>query len=183
MRRLRRPRGDHKKNCSKCGGPLEATRIGKQRYCLSCHSAHMRENRKSYNELTESAKKKACARSYAKLYLRRWGLHKQPCVICGNAAQMHHPDYNKPLEVIWLCRDHHLQIHLTPASLISKAGFQALPVTNLVILTDEPYAKYTSPPKKATHAAARTSDCHTAPPTGFSGAAQPGPAPSVPPAK
>lgn len=31
---------------------------------------------------------------------------------CGNEkAQAHHPDYSKPLEVIWLCTTHHLEAH------------------------------------------------------------------------
>jgi hypothetical protein len=24
---------------------------------------------------------------------------------------MHHPDYAKPLNVVWFCREHHLAIH------------------------------------------------------------------------
>jgi len=36
---------------------------------------------------------------------------RQPCVICGKKADGHHPDYAKPLEVIWLCRKHHVEAH------------------------------------------------------------------------
>jgi len=39
----------------------------------------------------------------------------QPCVICGDNAIGHHPDYQKPLEVIWLCKPHHSQLHCRPA--------------------------------------------------------------------
>ena len=39
-------------------------------------------------------------------------LKRQPCSICNNLkAQAHHPDYSKPLEIIWLCRQHHKQLH------------------------------------------------------------------------
>jgi hypothetical protein len=39
-------------------------------------------------------------------------LKKEPCVICGaTTAEAHHDDYSKPLEVIWLCRKHHAEIH------------------------------------------------------------------------
>lgn len=39
------------------------------------------------------------------------------CVFCGQKAQAHHPDYTKPLDVIWLCTIHHKQIHMGRISL------------------------------------------------------------------
>lgn len=37
---------------------------------------------------------------------------KQPCEICGELkVAAHHPNYNKPLEVRWLCYQHHAQLH------------------------------------------------------------------------
>lgn len=48
----------------------------------------------------------------AKVYLKRGKIAKQPCVRCGSSeSQMHHEDYSKPLEVTWLCRPCHLQVH------------------------------------------------------------------------
>jgi len=44
--------------------------------------------------------------------LKRGDLIKQPCSICGNGvSQAHHPDYSKPLNIIWLCDMHHKEIH------------------------------------------------------------------------
>lgn len=38
------------------------------------------------------------------------GLVRLPCSKCGNPkSEAHHPDYSKPLEVIWLCRAHHVE--------------------------------------------------------------------------
>ena len=38
-------------------------------------------------------------------------IQKQPCSVCGALkAEGHHPDYFKPLEVIWLCRVHHAEL-------------------------------------------------------------------------
>jgi hypothetical protein len=36
----------------------------------------------------------------------------QPCEICGSEENIesHHPDYKKPLDVMWLCPDHHRRI-------------------------------------------------------------------------
>jgi len=36
----------------------------------------------------------------------------KPCEVCGaEPAEAHHPDYDKPAEVIWLCRLHHKAEH------------------------------------------------------------------------
>lgn len=72
----------------------------------------MRENRPKYSELTLEQKVKGNARSYAKVYLRRGKIERKPCEVCGAFdSQMHHEDYSKPLEIVWLCRRHHLVEH------------------------------------------------------------------------
>lgn len=44
--------------------------------------------------------------------LRDGYLLKMPCSICGSKrSHAHHPDYNKPLDVIWLCASHHKEWH------------------------------------------------------------------------
>jgi len=43
--------------------------------------------------------------------IRDGRLEKQPCFICGEKAQAHHPDYSAPLAVSWLCAKHHAQLH------------------------------------------------------------------------
>lgn len=45
--------------------------------------------------------------------LREGKLVKQPCGVCGEAeVEAHHPDYDKPLEVVWLCKKHHHAEHV-----------------------------------------------------------------------
>lgn len=41
---------------------------------------------------------------------KRNGTLKQlPCFQCGNTkSEAHHEDYSKPLDVIWLCKQHHV---------------------------------------------------------------------------
>jgi len=34
-----------------------------------------------------------------------------PCFICGAKAHAHHPDYDHPLDVVWLCPKHHKDAH------------------------------------------------------------------------
>lgn len=38
-------------------------------------------------------------------------ISKQPCFVCGKNAEAHHPDYDRPLDVVWLCKHHHLETH------------------------------------------------------------------------
>lgn len=38
-------------------------------------------------------------------------LTRQPCWVCGEKAEAHHPDYSQPLDVVWLCVMHHRQAH------------------------------------------------------------------------
>jgi len=39
---------------------------------------------------------------------------KEPCMVCSSRqAEAHHPDHSKPLEVVWVCRQHHADIHKT----------------------------------------------------------------------
>lgn len=42
--------------------------------------------------------------------MRAGKIIRMPCVICGEVkSEAHHEDYSKPLEVIWLCRKHHIE--------------------------------------------------------------------------
>lgn len=34
-----------------------------------------------------------------------------PCFVCGEKAEAHHPDYSRPLDVVWLCPSHHREAH------------------------------------------------------------------------
>lgn len=44
--------------------------------------------------------------------LRLGKLQRYPCIICGDPkSQGHHEDYDKPLDVTWLCDRHHKARH------------------------------------------------------------------------
>ena len=38
-------------------------------------------------------------------------VQKYPCFVCGEDAEAHHPNYDAPLDVVWLCPSHHKQAH------------------------------------------------------------------------
>ena len=95
-----------KKTCAKCG----RRKARGHRYCLVHKAEYMREWRKTHR-LSGEARKRANARSFAHQYVYRGKLKRLSCKECGKPAQMHHEDYSKPLEVTWLCRRCHLQVH------------------------------------------------------------------------
>ena len=47
------------------------------------------------------------ARRIAKRALALGQLEPQQCQVCNSSAEMHHPNYSEPLQVVWLCRKHH----------------------------------------------------------------------------
>lgn len=43
-----------------------------------------------------------------------------PCFVCGEKAEAHHPDYDRPLDVVWLCPPHHKQAHALANKLMQQ---------------------------------------------------------------
>ena len=127
-----------KLKCSKCKEMLDVSmfhknsraKSGYQSQCKKCrtpsrppievrreYNKRWRErNREKFNRLTREwkARNKEKVRAHRKvnkalLYGR---LEKKPCEICGELkVEAHHEDYSKPLEVVWLCRKHHVERH------------------------------------------------------------------------
>lgn len=66
----------------------------------------------------EERRKRNAARSKLRYAVRIWDVPKPyTCEGCGNRArrlQAHHKDYDKPLEVVWLCRQCHGLAHRKP---------------------------------------------------------------------
>ena len=69
--------------------------------------SHSKANRKNRNLFKE----RATARNKVAAALKAGRMHKLPCLICGLDAEAHHPDYSRPLDVIWLCNKHHREAH------------------------------------------------------------------------
>lgn len=52
------------------------------------------------------------ARELVKRAIKSGKLIKGTCIICGcKDVVAHHTDYSKPLDVIWMCRKHHRELH------------------------------------------------------------------------
>jgi hypothetical protein len=64
--------------------------------------------RRKLCELSPDAQRRAAARRKLNLYVYYGKIKKLPCEVCGAShVEAHHPDYSKPLEVEWLCPEHH----------------------------------------------------------------------------
>lgn len=68
------------------------------------------ENTRQYR--AKNKKRTACNRAVA-YAISKGKLSKLPCWVCGDSqVEAHHPDYDAPLSVVWLCAVHHKEIHL-----------------------------------------------------------------------
>lgn len=131
------------KRCSKCKRikPLEefyknnTKSCGRQSACKECIKENDKERLKRYRktnegrqkEIERSAKtrKKYPERDKARVTARRaiktGEIKKRACQICGEIkTEMHHPDYSKPLEVVFLCLEHHGKLHREPRELLES---------------------------------------------------------------
>ena len=124
----------NKRNCILCQVEYQPTNNG-QKYCtLKCQEAlyvkkysrgktlwarkWRKENPKThldrimkYTRLNPEKKK---ARSIVEMGINSGRLIRPSvCSNCFNEGRIdaHHPDYSKPLEVIWLCRSCHIKLH------------------------------------------------------------------------
>ena len=59
----------------------------------------------------EEDKPKNKARAAISRLIKLGVIKRMPCEMCGDSnSQGHHPDYSKPLEVMWLCQSHHYDV-------------------------------------------------------------------------
>lgn len=67
--------------------------------------------KKSVKKWQESYPERRMAHIAVGNALRVGKLTRHPCWVCGTKAVAHHPDYDRPLDVVWLCHQHHRQAH------------------------------------------------------------------------
>lgn len=76
------------------------------------YACHREEQRERVNAWRAANREKARAHSRIAHEKERHGLQAKPCEVCGAPkTDAHHDDYSRPLDVRWLCRQHHNAKH------------------------------------------------------------------------
>ena len=109
-------------SCKQCLKARDATRYPKEREIRSLQrKVYMStpEGKASHKKAVKQWQEKNTLRRAAHVIfgsaLRRGKIMKQPCFVCGKKAEAHHPDYDRPLDVVWLCAAHHKETHMMVA--------------------------------------------------------------------
>lgn len=116
--RSRNYRDGFKNHCKECCGlkvkQYRATPEGlaKKREADRRYKSANRSAVSSYKYAwNERNKEKKNAQAAVWQAVKKGTLVRQPCW-CGDIkSEGHHGDYSKPLEVVWLCRKHHAELH------------------------------------------------------------------------
>ncbi len=107
IQNLYKARWEHHAFCCKAWRERKKAKTGssKDSNFRKRHRLYMRRWRKHESKIKQKA------RTAVRSALISGRLLKLPCQKCGKPAEAHHPNYRKPLEVIWLCSIHHQEIH------------------------------------------------------------------------
>lgn len=70
------------------------------------------EYRSWYKEHRKGSRDKINARKILRYHVSTGKIRPKPCRVCKSPkVEAHHPDYSRPLFVVWLCRKHHALRH------------------------------------------------------------------------
>ena len=77
------------------------------------NNATRREYERARYAVDDAYRERKQARNMVGIRLRRGTMTRGSCAICGATTGVcaHHNDYTKPLDIVWLCTEHHNLIH------------------------------------------------------------------------
>lgn len=111
-----------KRNVAKCCPRghvyLPSERLGpKSRGCPTCRRAKERR----WLALSQKGCPKERCRRKTRYAVKSGALAVAPCEVCGTEnVEAHHDDYSNPMQVRWLCRKHHRDLHVARGDVEEK---------------------------------------------------------------
>ena len=72
--------------------------------------ARKAEQMRGYSADPEISVRRA-ARRAVRTAIESGSMVRHPCFVCGGKAEAHHVSYDLPLDVTWLCKTHHQEVH------------------------------------------------------------------------
>lgn len=108
-----RMKDGHLNKCRACARKDAHLRMGKIMSDPSFQAMERERHRNKAAIYRAANDIRLAARARVQKAVRNKILIPLPCEICGaNKTEAHHDDYQKPLDVRWLCREHHKQLHM-----------------------------------------------------------------------
>jgi DNA-directed RNA polymerase subunit RPC12/RpoP len=101
--------------CLRCGREWEPRVEGRPKNCPGCKSPAWDRPKVPHGVAAK-------AHGIVSAAVRSGELLPQPCEVCGETAEAHHEDYEKPLEVNWLCKKHHRARHIEIGDALMESG-------------------------------------------------------------
>jgi len=110
-------------NCDNCGEtsfdkPSHYKRKNRHFCSIKCYAEYRKEkmqkneqNRFGTGFDEKEVEKRRKARGILNHHLRDKKIKRPNCELCDEKAEAHHNDYDKPLDVKWLCFKHHRLYH------------------------------------------------------------------------
>lgn len=88
-------------------------KIWKQKWRIEHREEALASSRQSMKNYRNNNPLKEATRNATRQAVRKGLLIREACVICGATSKIeaHHPNYNDPMRVIWLCKKHHIALH------------------------------------------------------------------------
>lgn len=122
------------KTCRKCNESKPVSEFyrhpmmsdGHLNFCKCCVKLRVRIHRRKNEERVTAYDRSRASRSrvaqpkhgHSRVYsildraVESGGLARRPCSFCGEVkVEAHHFDYQRPLDVVWLCPKHHRRAH------------------------------------------------------------------------
>jgi hypothetical protein len=107
-------------------------------FIADCLGVTRERIRQVVSPASDDERKKKNARGRINARIRNGLIEKLPCLVCGDEnSEAHHPDYDKPADVVWLCKAHHREAdkNMLPRKNVSRGRVTAISASKILGVT------------------------------------------------